>query len=376
MWSELAAVQARASLRFSVRFLFGGRQTIPKGFRAPSSPFPGTFWADCAAGDVDRYRFFSVQVIRDPTRCPTGGSGHALTIGAYDGVHQGHKAVIAATRALAAKRGLQSAVVTFEPHPAQVLRPESAPKLLTDLDQKLELLDACGVDTVVVVPFDTERAKETAEDFVERVLVGCLAARAVVVGHDFHFGKDRAGNVDVLTKLGIDHDFEVQGIQLLPRSDGKVESVSSTAIRRALAGGEVRTAATLLGRNHEIRGVVVDGDQRGRTIGFPTANVALPMDRAKPADAVYAAWYLRPDGTRYGAAVNIGKRPTFYQEAEHSLVEAHLLDFDGDLYGEVARVQFVELIRSEQRFDGIEALAAQLQIDIAKAADILARDVH
>ncbi len=315
-----------------------------------------------------------MQVIRDPQTCPSAGSGHALTIGAYDGVHEGHKAVIAATRALAAERGLQSAVVTFEPHPALVLRPESAPKLLTDLEQKLELLDACGVDTVVVVPFDEERAVESAEDFVTGVLVGCLEARAVVVGHDFHFGKNRAGNVDVLTKLGIEHDFDVEGIQLLPRPDGKVESVSSTAIRRALAGGEVRTAAALLGRNHEIRGTVVGGDQRGRTIGFPTANVALPVERAKPADAVYAAWYLRPDGSRHPAAVNVGKRPTFYQEAEHSLVEAHLIDFDGDLYGERARVQFVELIRSEQRFDGIEALKDQLDLDIAKARDILARD--
>ncbi len=288
-------------------------------------------------------------------------------------MHEGHKAVIAATRALAAERGLQSAVVTFEPHPALVLRPESAPKLLTDLDQKLELLEECGVDTVVVVPFDHERAKETAEDFVVSVLVECLQARAVVVGHDFHFGKDRAGNVDVLAKLGIEHDFQVEGIELLPRPDGKLESVSSTAIRRALAGGEVRTAAAMLGRNHEIRGVVVGGDQRGRTIGFPTANVALPLERAKPADAVYAAWYLRPDGSRHGAAVNVGKRPTFYQEAEHSLVEAHLLDFSGDLYGELARVQFVELIRSEQRFDGIEELKAQLDLDIAEATAILER---
>ncbi len=299
-----------------------------------------------------------------------------MTIGAYDGVHEGHKAVIAATKALATERGLQSAVVTFDPHPAQLLRPESAPKLLTGLDQKLELLDACGVDTVVVVPFDRARAKETAEAFVVGVLVECLQARAVVVGHDFHFGKDRAGNVDVLTKLGIEYDFQVEGIQLLPRPDGKVESVSSTAIRRALAGGEVRTAAALLGRNHELRGAVVGGDQRGRTIGFPTANVAVPMERAKPADAVYAAWYLRPDGARYPAAVNVGKRPTFYQEAEHSLVEAHLIGFNGDLYGEVARVQFVELIRSEQRFDGIEALKTQLDLDIAKASDLLSRSAQ
>ncbi len=313
-----------------------------------------------------------MQVINDPTNCPTGGRGHALTIGAYDGVHTGHQAVIAALRTLADRLGVGTAVVTFDPHPARVLRPDTAPLLLTDIDQKIELLEACGVDTVVIVPFDLERAKETAEEFVQRVLVDCLQARAVVVGHDFHFGRDRAGNVDVLTKLGIDHDFDVEGIQLLARPDGKAESVSSTAIRRALAGGEVGIAAAMLGRPHEIRGVVVGGDQRGRTIGFPTANVALAKDRAIPADAVYAGWYLRPDGTRHAAAINIGKRPTFYQDAEHSLVEAHLLDFAGDLYGEHARVQFVELIRSEQRFDGIEALKEQLDRDITRAREILA----
>ncbi len=300
--------------------------------------------------------------------------GHALTIGAYDGVHQGHQAVIAATRDLAAELGVRSAVVTFDPHPAHVLRPESAPLLLTGTEQKLELLEACGVDTVVIVPFDEQRARETAEDFVRRVLVECLRARAIVVGHDFHFGRNRAGNVDVLTKLGIEYDFDVVGVDLLPRPDGKLESVSSTAIRRALAGGEVRTAASLLGRFHEIRGVVVGGDHRGRTIGFPTANVAVAKDRAKPADAVYAGWYVRPDGSRHEAAINVGRRPTFYRDAEHSLVEAHLLDFDGDLYGEVARVQFVELIRSEQRFDGIEALKHQLDLDIAKTRELLAAD--
>ncbi len=298
--------------------------------------------------------------------------GHALTIGAYDGVHQGHQAVIAATRDLASELGVRSAVVTFDPHPAHVLRPDSAPLLLTDTEQKLELIEACGVDTVVIVPFDEQRARETAEDFVRQVLVECLRARAIVVGHDFHFGRNRAGNVDVLTKLGIEFDFEVVGVELMPRPDGKVESVSSTAIRRALAGGEVRTAASLLGRHHELRGVVVGGDRRGRTIGFPTANVAVATDRAKPADAVYAGWYIRPDGSRHGAAINIGRRPTFYQDAEHSLVEAHLLDFGGDLYGEVARVQFVELIRSEQRFDGIEALKHQLDLDIAKTRELLA----
>lgn len=294
-----------------------------------------------------------------------------MTIGAYDGVHLGHQTVIQATQRTAERLGVKMALVTFDPHPAYVLRPASAPLLLTDLEQKLDLLDELGVDTVVVVPFDDERATETAEQFVENVVLGCLQARAVVVGSDFHFGKGRAGNVDLLVELGHHHGFEVEGLHLLPRSNGVLESISSTAIRRALAGGDVVTATRLLGRNHEIRGPVVMGDQRGRTIGFPTANVAVPRNMAMPADAVYAGWYLRPDGSRWSAAINVGKRPTFYRNAEHSLLEAHLIDFDGELYGEPARVQLVELLRSERRFEGIEALAAQLRRDVARAAEVL-----
>ena len=291
----------------------------------------------------------------------------------YDGVHLGHQAVIQATRRTGERFGVPTAVITFDPHPAYVLRPDSAPRLLTDLDQKLDLLDGCGVDTVVVVPFDIERAQETAEQFVERVVVGGLNAKAVIVGADFHFGKARAGNVEVLTKLGAEHDFEVEGLQLVPRVNAADESVSSTAIRRAIAGGDVTTASKLLGRHHEIRGPVVEGDKRGRTIGFPTANVAVPRHMAIPADAVYAGWYLRPDGSHWPAAINIGKRPTFYRNAEHSLLEAHLIGFDGDLYGEPAKIRLVELLRSEQRFEGIEALAEQLQRDVAKAEVLLER---
>ena len=328
----------------------------------------------CSGGGAP-LAFPPVEIITNPDAVASINGSHAVTIGAYDGVHRGHLSVIAQTQAIAQEHDLKSAVVTFEPHPAYVLRPENAPVLLTGLDHKLELLEAAGVQTVVVVPFDESRSAETPAEFVQSILVNCLGAKAVVVGADFHFGANRAGNVDVLAGLGKELGFDVEGIDLLRRDDGRIESVSSTAVRRALAGGEIRIATGLLGRSHELRGPVVQGDQRGRTIGFPTANVAVRPEMAMPADAVYAAWYLRPDGQRRPAAVNVGKRPTFYQDAEHSLVEAHLIDFEGDLYGEEARVQFVELIRSEQRFDGIDALKGQLELDIERARTILKSDL-
>ncbi len=319
-----------------------------------------------------------MQVLHDVQDLDSGPE-HAITIGTYDGVHIGHQTVIASTRRLAAERGLRTAVVTFHPHPASVLRPDSAPVMLTDIEQRLDLLAKAEVDTTVVISFDADQATETAEAFVRRVLVEGLSAKVIVVGDDFHFGKGREGNVELLTELGSRHGFEVIGLDLLPQPDdldpaseaSGVSAVSSTAVRRAVAAGDVATASRLLGRYHEVRGPVVTGDQRGRTIGFPTANVAVPRDRAIPGDAVYAAWYLRPDGSVHPSAVNIGKRPTFYDNAEHSLMEAHLIDFDGDLYGEEARVCFVEQLRGERRFDGIDALKAQLAEDIAAARRVL-----
>jgi riboflavin kinase/FMN adenylyltransferase len=290
-----------------------------------------------------------------------------ITIGAYDGVHRGHQAVISQVRALAAAHGARSAVVTFDRHPASVVRPESAPRLLTDAEQRLELLEGTGVDATVVVAFDHTQAGESPRDFVERVLVAVLGTKAIVVGEDFHFGRDRAGNVALLTELGKIHDFEVIPLELLERPDGVDEPVSSTAIRRALAGGDVGLATQLLGRPFEARGVVVAGDQRGRTIGFPTANVQVPGHICLPADGVYAGWYQRPDGQRYPVAINLGRRPTFYEHADASLLEAHLIDADVDLYGEAAQVQFTHFLRSEKKFDGIDGLMAQLKNDVEAA---------
>lgn len=311
-----------------------------------------------------------MQVIRDNEDSPASIAGCAVTIGVYDGVHLGHQSVIRATQAEADRLGVATAVVTFDRHPATLLRPESAPALLTSLDQKLELLEAAGVDCTFVVHFDEARAKEDAVDFVGEVLVERLGAKAVVVGEDFHFGHQRGGNVALLRELGGRHGFEVHGLSLLQR-DEAVEPISSTAIRRALAGGDVSSAATMLGRLYELRGTVVQGDKRGRQIGFPTANIPVPRAMAIPADAVYAGWYIQPDGNRHPAAINLGRRPTFYEHADTSLLEAHLLDFDGDLYHELARVEFVELLRSEMRFESIEALAAQLEVDVATTRQVL-----
>ena len=311
-----------------------------------------------------------MQVITDLSRPAwTDGTGgrSVLTIGAYDGVHLGHQAVIREVRRQAAELGARSVVVTFDRHPASVVRPESAPKLLTDLDQKLELLAATGVDATVLVHFDDAQAAESPQSFVERVLVGCLAAQRIVVGEDFHFGQGRSGNVALLREVGVRHDFDVEPLDLIERTDGIAEPLSSTGIRRAMAGGQVELAAAMLGRPFQARGSVVKGDQRGRLLGFPTANVEVPNAICLPADGVYAGWHLRPDGERHACAINLGRRPTFYEHADHSLLEAHLIDFAGDLYGEHARVEFTHFLRSERKFDGIDALISQLKQDIEHA---------
>ncbi|MPY95241.1 MAG: bifunctional riboflavin kinase/FAD synthetase [Acidimicrobiia bacterium] len=302
----------------------------------------------------------------EPAACPPGLEGCAVTIGAYDGVHRGHRAVIDRTEQEAARRGARTAVVTFDRHPAAVVRPESAPRLLTSLEHKLELLDEAGVDVAYVVHFDDDRAHEAAADFVKEVLVDCLRARCVVVGADFHFGRHREGTVAMLAALGRDYGFEAVGIDLLGQAEGPTEIVSSTSIRAAVASGDVESAAALLGRWHELRGVVGTGDKRGREIGFPTANLTIGTDLAIPADGIYAGWYVHPDGSRHAAAINVGRRPTFYEEGE-LLVEAFLLDFAGDLYGQRARVQFVARLRPEVKFDSVDELVAQMHLDVAEA---------
>ena len=272
---------------------------------------------------------------------------------------------------MAAERGCATAVVTFDRHPATIVRPESAPLLLCDLEHKLELLAETGVDYTLVVEFTEEQAQVKAETFAQQILVDCLQARAVIVGADFHFGKGRRGNVETLKVVGDECGYEVVGLPLVKQLTGEGEVISSTSIRSALTDGDVEKAHRLLGRPFEVRGVVTPGDRRGRTIGFATANLPTTPDLQVPADGVYAAWYIREDGTQYPAAVNIGKRPTFYDYADRSLIEAHLIGFRGDLYGEIAKVRFVHRLRGEKKFEGIEQLQEQLGKDVADAAKCL-----
>ena len=312
-----------------------------------------------------------MDVLAGLDACPRPERGTVVTIGAYDGVHLGHRSLLARVRRMADDLGAAAAVVTFDRHPATVVRPESAPRLLTDLEQKLELLETTGMDYAHVIRFDQERSKESAEDFVATVLVDCLAARAVVVGHDFHFGHRRRGNVPLLQQMGAELGFDVLGVSLLA-DDAAGEPVSSTRIRRLLAAGDVVSASALLGRPHEVRGTVVEGDRRGRRLGYPTANVAVPAEILLPADGIYAGWYRRPEGSLHRTAVSLGRRATFHPDADASVLEAHLLDFDDDLYGERAAVRFVARLRDDARFDSADALVSQIDADVARARAVLA----
>jgi len=313
----------------------------------------------------------TMEVVTGPEHCVRPVRGSAVTIGAYDGVHIGHRHLIGALRSMAAERLLDTVVVTFDRHPASVVRPESAPLLLTDLDQKLELLASTGVDRTIVVPFDEVRANESAEDFVTEVLVDALGARLVVVGEDFHFGHGRKGNVSLLSDMGARHGFDVVGLGL--EADTAGQAVSSTRIRRLLDAGDVSGASRLLGRHHQVRGTVVHGDGRGGPeLGYPTANLDVPATVVLPGEGIYACWYERVDGSVHGAAASRGRRPTFGANDDAALLEAFLIDFEGDLYGEQARLSFVDRLRDERHFPGVDELIAQMALDVEAARAALA----
>jgi riboflavin kinase/FMN adenylyltransferase len=291
---------------------------------------------------------------------PTDAPPAAISVGVFDGVHLGHRHVLERLTQLARSRGLPTLVLTFDPHPATVVDPARAPALLCTLERRLERLGELGIDRCVVVGFDPERAKEPAPSFLERVLVAELRAALVVVGENFRFGHDRKGDVALLAEHARDGGFEVEPVALDAEGGAPV---TSSRIRALVAEGDVAGAAALLGRPHELEGAVVHGDGRGRSIGYPTANLDVDPVLCRPAIGIYAGTWTRPDGERAPAAISIGRRPTFHDGAD-VLVEAYLCDVDADLYGERGRLAFVERLRGEERFESVDALVAQIALDV------------
>jgi riboflavin kinase/FMN adenylyltransferase len=288
-----------------------------------------------------------------------------VTIGVFDGVHRGHQEIIGHTVKRAHDLGVQSVVVTFDPHPAEVVRPGSHPAVLTERPRKAELIEALGADVLCVIPFTPDFSRRSAEAFVHDVLVEHLHAALVVVGENFRFGHRAAGDEGLLTRLGRTFGFGVDGAPLIATDD---TVFSSTYIRACVDAGDVGAAAAALGRPHRLEGVVVRGDQRGRELGFPTANLLCGPHAAIPADGVYAAWLVRRS-QRHMAAVSIGTNPTF--SGQERRVEAYVLDFDGDLYGERLGLDFVAQLREMRRYDGIEPLIAQIEQDVADTRALL-----
>ena len=309
-----------------------------------------------------------MQVIETIDAVPSSLRGGVVLLGNFDGVHRGHQAVIGRGADLAAGNG-PLVVLTFEPHPRSFFRPDQPPFRLTPALNKVHHIEALDVDGLVVLRFDAAFSNLTADEFVRRILVDGLTARHVVVGHDFAFGNKRAGTVDTLSEMGAGLGFDVTVVEPVASADDEV--YSSTRIRDYLAAGKPGHAAALLGRPFEVEGPVFEGAKRGRTIGFPTANLALG-DYVRPAYGVYAvlAGIERADGEAwYDAIANVGKRPTV--DGTHEMLEVHIFDFEEDLYGQVLRVALIEFIRPEQEFDGLDALKAQIETDCVTARRIL-----
>jgi riboflavin kinase / FMN adenylyltransferase len=273
-----------------------------------------------------------------------------VAVGTFDGVHVGHRQVI---------RGCDT-VLTFDPHPLQVVRPEAAPKLLTPFNVKRDIIAGLGVQELVVIPFDDDFRQKTAEQFIDEVLIDKLSAVEVAVGENFNFGKKATGNVDMLRART---EFETR---VVPLVEVEGETVSSTQIRALVAAGDVEKAARMLGGPFIVEGEVAHGDERGRDLGFPTANLVPDERFVHPGHGVYAAW-----AHGHCAAVNVGIRPQF-QTGRGLLIEAYLIDFDGDLYGETLRVAFTKRLRGERRFESVEALVEQMQRDVDEAGQICA----
>ncbi len=312
-----------------------------------------------------------VQVWRELADVPAGWGRSVVTIGVFDGVHRGHQRIIARTAQVAAGLRLPMVVISFDPHPAEVIRPGSHPLLLCTPARRAELLAGLGADAVWLLPFTTAFSRLTADEFGQQILVDRLHAAAVVVGENFRFGHRAAGDVATLATLGAKHDFTAEGVPLLA-VDG--DRLSSSGIRGKLAIGDVAGAAADLGRPHRVEGVVVPGQRRGRALGFPTANLATPAYTAVPADGVYAGWLTQLSGdgqpvARWPAAISVGSNPTF--DGQDRVVEAYALDRDDlELYGERVAVDFAARLRGMERFGSAAALAEQMRRDVDQARAI------
>ncbi|MFS2293953.1 MAG: bifunctional riboflavin kinase/FAD synthetase [Actinomadura sp.] len=300
---------------------------------------------------------------------PADWGRSVVTIGVFDGVHRGHQRIVGTAVEEARRRGLRSVVITFDPHPDEVVRPGTHPPLLTGTRRRIELLEGLGADAVLVVPFTRELSRMAPDEFVQSVLVDRLHAAHVIVGEDFRFGHKAKGDVALLRELGEKYDFTAEGLPLV--ADGG--TISSTYIRERLEAGDVEAAARALGRPHRVEGVVVRGHQRGRALGFPTANLETPPHTAIPADGVYGGRLIcdsdRYPDFRWPAAISIGTNPTF--EGVERTVEAYALDRDDlDLYGEHMAVDFTVRIRDTLKFDSVDALVEQMHRDVDQIREL------
>ncbi|MGY8797226.1 MAG: bifunctional riboflavin kinase/FAD synthetase [Longimicrobiales bacterium] len=295
--------------------------------------------------------------------------GTVVTVGTFDGVHRGHWAVLQEIRARAALTGRRSVLVTFDPHPLRVVRPDQAPPLLTTPTEKKEILAESGLDYAVFVSFTETLSRYEPRRFVEEILLGRLNVEELVIGYDHGFGRDRSGNADTLREIGVDLGFDVD---VVPPVQADSEAISSTRIRSAVAEGRMDEAHRCLGRPYSVRGIVVRGEGRGRELGFPTANLRIDGGgKLIPPAGIYAVRGILKSGT-FDGALHLGPRPTF--KGSPPSVELFLMDFDADIYGEEVRVDFVEYLRPVLPFDSVEALVFQMSADVAKARDVLAID--
>jgi riboflavin kinase/FMN adenylyltransferase len=318
-----------------------------------------------------------MQVFEGLDQVPPGFGPTAVTIGKFDGVHAGHRAIIRQLREEAVATGLISTVVTFDRHPLRQLNPELCPDSLISNAQKIDLLASTGIDATLMLAFDRAFSELEPEEFVSSILVKALAARVVLVGDDFRFGVRGSGTVSRLRELGAENGFEVRDIDEVridplagkPGDTGVPRRASSTWIRELLETGDVAEATALLERRPSIRSVVVHGQERGRELGYPTANLSPDLEGLIPADGVYAAWAI-VDGERFGAAVSIGNNPTF-EGVPQKQVEAHLLDQSLDLYDKPIVVEFVDYIRSMKKFDSAGDLAVQMRNDDDRIRGVL-----